>query len=392
MTSQIAILNPIGAAVASDTITSKNGVAQVAYGAKKLFDLGEKHQVVVLLSGTMSLNEVPCELLIKEWAKVLNEPLATVADYANNFKSWLAQGPEIMHSAATLRSVDRFLTDFYIGITSEVDKEVLWDWDDERTLQILDEKIEAKCQFLKTCDVIDGADFDKDLDFLDSIGMNLIEMIHGFFYQVEDLEDFVPRLLELAPLALGREFKMAEDTEFGFIGFGAQEHFSTIHRFSTRGVFGDVVRTTSESGLGTIKGRTESSVSTFARSNAIRALLMGAETGVVDELLTYFKNELEAHSETGELQFQPSELLKKIGGQLEEYQNSTYLQPALQEFATMNLLELGETAKFLVEIQALRIRLEHDKKTVGGLVEAVVIDREYGVRWISRLPQPTPHY
>ena len=81
MTAQIAIFNERCVSVASDSVvTIGRGERQrTMSAAEKMFETGTGHPVVALHSGSANFMLVPYEVLIAEWRRSLNGPLATLA-------------------------------------------------------------------------------------------------------------------------------------------------------------------------------------------------------------------------------------------------------------------------------------------------------------------------
>ena len=68
MTSQIAVFNPLGVAVASDTVTTltTEGGVKTTNNAEKMWPLVGGHLVVVAVSGSVNSNGIHSRLLIAE--------------------------------------------------------------------------------------------------------------------------------------------------------------------------------------------------------------------------------------------------------------------------------------------------------------------------------------
>ncbi len=90
MTSQIAVFNPLGVAVASDTVTtiSTDQGTKTTNNAQKIFPLVEPHLLVVIESGSVISNGVHMQLLINEWSRTLEKQLPTVKEYSHSFSEW----------------------------------------------------------------------------------------------------------------------------------------------------------------------------------------------------------------------------------------------------------------------------------------------------------------
>ncbi len=92
MTAEVAIMNQHALVLAADSATTVTmcvqGQKQTRYfkAANKLFQLSELHPVGLMIFGSASLQDVPWELIVKEFRKVRgNEGSAKLAEYGHRF-------------------------------------------------------------------------------------------------------------------------------------------------------------------------------------------------------------------------------------------------------------------------------------------------------------------
>jgi hypothetical protein len=330
--------------------------------------------------------------LINEWARTLTAQLPTVSDYAQNFIDWLSTEPSVMFPESPLRVVHRELNEFYRQLHSDIQIEALWDWDSDEILDVVATQISKKSEWLQSLAVCQGVTDVGDRALLNQLGIDVEEKVRIFFEELNEIDSVLSELIDLSPLVLSRAHSLIRETEFGFIGFGRDEYFSTMYRFTLKGVYGNIVRITSEQTLGSPARRDLATVSNFGLDDAIKGFLTGADYEFINEVTSYFDGVLKTVDPDNELVVTHDEMLREVRERTSELQKSKHVNPALKTLAVMGLWELGNTAKSLVEIQALRSRLAGGQLEVGGQIEALVIDRANGIRWINRLPQPTPHY
>ena len=107
MTSQIAVFNPLGVAVSSDTVTtiSTERGTKTTNNAQKIFPLPEPHLLVVIESGSVISNGIHMQLLINEWSRTLKNPLPTVKDYAKSFADWYSTDSDLIPKESELNEV-----------------------------------------------------------------------------------------------------------------------------------------------------------------------------------------------------------------------------------------------------------------------------------------------
>jgi hypothetical protein len=106
---------------------------------------------------------------------------------------------------------------------------------------------------------------------------------------------------------------------------------------------------------------------------------------------TFYSAAFEALAESGEIQDYDVMLTiaaraKEIASaNLREISLSTYAYPLMDTVAAMSLIGLADLSESLIGIQAAATYSKSGAATVGGFVEVVTIDRQYGIRWRKRL-------
>ena len=91
MTSQIALFNNHGVALASDTVlTVPAGKSyKTTQNCEKIRELGADHLVVLVSSGNSTVNDVALEVILSAWLRSLPGPLPTLQDYVTCFHEWI---------------------------------------------------------------------------------------------------------------------------------------------------------------------------------------------------------------------------------------------------------------------------------------------------------------
>jgi len=102
MTSQVAVTNFSGIAVASDTfisMTTDDGVKTMG-NSQKIFEIGPAHKVLILHSGNVYINQISHWLQINEWMITQTIPHATLQAYIDAYISW-SNSSKQLHMAET---------------------------------------------------------------------------------------------------------------------------------------------------------------------------------------------------------------------------------------------------------------------------------------------------
>jgi len=88
MTSEIAIMNKEGIALATDSAVTMQGeyTQKIFTSANKLFALSKYHPIGIMIYGNAIFMGIPWEVIIKEYRKKLGKKkFNTLSGYANNF-------------------------------------------------------------------------------------------------------------------------------------------------------------------------------------------------------------------------------------------------------------------------------------------------------------------
>lgn len=391
MTSQIAVFNPLGVAVASDTVTtisSSRGIKTTS-NAQKIWPLPEPHLLVIIESGSAVSNGVHTQLLINEWSRTLTGPLPTVGDYAKSFADWFATISEIFPKESELGEVHWQLNDHYLEVKRRVEMDAAHAETQEEVAAILHNHSHAALEWLQQLELFQGVVDDDDVELLKELDIDLNEKIDYIFNGFPGLDEVRETLLKCAPLVLSRIQDTGADTDLGFIGFGEKDYFATSIRLRCRARYGKTARLTIADAFGASAEDQSGSIACFAQDNAIFGFLRGAQYDLMDSAYRYIWSAMTddgltddedklAHART---------FLEGLRDHVGKIQFERYVSPMLDTIGSLSLIDVASLARSLVGMQAIRSAASPEPASVGGFIESLVIDRTHGIRWIHRLPQ-----
>ena len=107
MTTEIAVLNRLGVALATDSAVTISGASRtkIFNSADKLFELSCDHPVAIMINGNMDFFGVPWEILVKDFREAKGKtPLNAIEDWANAFLAFSQ-----VHSHLTLLADDEYI-------------------------------------------------------------------------------------------------------------------------------------------------------------------------------------------------------------------------------------------------------------------------------------------
>jgi len=390
MTSQVAIFSPLGVAVASDTVTtiSSNRGTKTSNNAMKVWPLGDRHLVVVAHSGAVASNGIHTQLLVKEWARTLEHPLPSIADYAMSFSAWFAHEAEMVPTESEIREVHLHINDHFY----EIKRRILVDAEDvddpDEIANILKFHINAGYEWLASLDNFPGSTDEDDAELLALLQINIDETINHFFEGLPLSQEGREVLKKSAPLILSRVQPSEADSELGFIGFGSTDYFASCIRMKLRGRYGKVPRSVSDERFGASATSQSGSIAFFAQSQAMSGFLRGAQYDVLESAYGYIWEQLTKGDELGEDRLdEVNSFMSGLREHVEEIQDRYLISPMLDTIGTLSLMDMANLATSLVGMQAIRSAASPEPASVGGFIESLVIDRAEGIRWINQLPR-----
>mgnify|MGYP000296490228 CR=1 FL=1 len=395
MTAQVAVMNLNGVSVASDTIATV-GRGKTVGSSEKIYQLGEKHKILILHSAAAEITGVPHQLHIAEWAKTLGDPKPTVQAYIDAYKAWAATETRMVTPESEIELIYWLLEDHHYYVRYRLDTEV-------RNLEFepstTERKKESTRRQLTTTIVNEGLEYLKGLEnystMTEKVAAKLLVdraidvdgQIDSIFTGYDLSDEHKEVLKQSAPLVLSKVQRMqGRDSELGFVGFGEEEPYPQVVRFRCRGVYGGTLQAVVTNQNSIVPPSNSASVAYFAQYEAMWGFVNGAVPELLDEFQRTVVEKVEEKwgAETDE----PIgwNLANEAREAIDQWAQEKFVDPMLNTIGAMGLTGLAEIADSLVSLQATAANSKNDLPTVGGLIEVATIDRIRGVRWVRRLP------
>jgi len=409
MTSEIAIMNRKGVALAADSVGTVTRGSNLSTGKSydtlhKLFQLPHTRNVGIMFYGNADAMGVPMETLIRMYPG--NKQLPFVADYVQDFLSYLAgfsfseeQFTDYVHKTAK-RVMLRTVT--------KIDREVASIIKDQGSITKLRVSKITNEHFDSSFDLI--AKLVKDSHVSARARKSLTQK-----YQ-SDLEKISKALIEDRPLTKARFNKISEwlisaccinpDSFTGivFAGFGEDEHFPSFTEIDIKGVLGKKVIYRQKSSS-SITVNNDVIIRPFAEADDVITFM----TGMNRDLQSFFENALsnlitdglpkswsQAVSESLKLSPKQTKKVEEIATTIGGAANQTWLEEfkryQLKEYttpvcaATRHITPdlLGAMAETLIDLVSFRHEMSMSAETVGGPIDVAVITKAEGFTWAKR--------
>jgi hypothetical protein len=387
MTSQIAVFNSLGVAVASDTVTTHGtgNSPKTTNNAEKIWTLGGEHLVAALHSGMVAVNSVNSRLFFNEWARTLSTPLKTLTDYPKNFVQWMENNAELISPSSELELVHGLLNDHFYEIRNRTLSQLENDTQQAIPSVVLQTFAQDGLDYLQQLPLFPGTTDEHDAKLLENLKIDLNEKINYIFNIFEGFESSIQILIDSAPLVLSRAQDMEFDSLVSFVGFGQDDYFAKSIRTYLRGHYGGITRCRIGEPFGAESGDMSGSIATFAQSEAIHGFVRGAHVSMINEVCGFVWDTIYQMITDDTDVDTADKVTEELRSKIEESQRKKFISPMLSTIGGLPLTGLAELAESLVGMQATFSAAGTGPASVGGFIESLIIDRSRGVRWVHQL-------
>lgn len=417
MTTEIAVINRLGVALAADSAVTISG-----FGSEKVFDSGDKlfelsydHSVAIMVNGNLDFLGVPWELIIKDFRKENPNPLpSSIPEWSDAFLQFV-----LKHRAVNAQQAYTWLAEFVREEVQSIQGASIDAFLDGR--RNYDEDITPESALLT--EINSRMERVDDLDDLKSLGRISAEEIEEIHRDIEEMTSISfpdnsvgaihrPPLNNLLVKMLISD--ISQDTRTGLVicGFGGDDLFPSLHAVTIDGVLSGRLRYEETHNVeitrdvDAVEGKTRElgTAISFAQTDVIERLLRGVDQRFVDKTKEFLDEALSASltSMFDTLDWKISDSngrnvdVKELANFLSEALPALYEKTAVrgigdeierefkQTISLMPKQELLELAEALVSITAVERKASRDAGTVGGPIDVALITRSEGFVWIKR--------
>lgn len=415
MTTEIAVLNRLGIALATDSAVTVGAGSQtkVFDTADKLFELSPLHPVAIMINGSMDCVGVPWEIIIKDFREQLGRSeRGTIAEWMGDFLSFIESYPALNKNIAR-RHLEYMISEMASGIKK---------YTSDRLLQVLlsgrrrsDEDVTV---IVRNSILTYLSEIQPEYDRLDVAGSlvslppdaiaaeygSTIDPILDDVFQPHTLSD--EERAELRALVLKR-MVAAELSDFttGLVvaGYGSNSTFPAVSTVLVDGLVLGTLKHWNVESQSVVEGAAPARVVSFAQTDVIERLLGGADPQFVEQTAEFIRKAIADVGARIEEVYRPPRMSQKritdrerllssiadvVAG---EYANDT--APELSKrfrtdfermISVMPKKELIDLAESLVGITAVERKASSDQGTVGGAIDVAMITKHEGFVWIKR--------
>jgi len=411
MTTEIAVMNRTGIALAADSAVTISSVAGVSIrnNANKLFSLSKYHPVGVMIYGNAVFTEIPWEVIIKSYRQSLGDKeFKSVNEYSSHFFKYLnSYGIPDDNQISYVNSIARTITN---GIKTHVDAQVKEKFQNSNAVTNKEIKDIFTDYLTKLLENINNQKIDVyyTKSRLTTIGKKYQKIITSSINS--DLMQFKPtkgHREAILNVIIRAAAKGIAGNLSGIViaGYGANDIYPVCCNYGVLGFLeGKTIK--HDNNVSVITCRNNSEILSFAQSDDIKAFIEGIapkpdnflkktfEEALVNQLPTLLQDEL-----SKELKITNDKIKSKIHtiakdscsgifngmfSEFKRYKEQTCVNPVLRAIGAMEKTELAVIAETLVNLVSFRKQVTMDMETVGGPIDVAIITKGDGFIWAKR--------
>ena len=418
MTTEIAVSNRLGIALATDSAVTITGGGRVKVfdTADKLFELSNIHPVGVMINGNMDCLGVPWEILAKNFRE--QEGLRErpkIDNWGRDFLTYI-EAHSLISETLLGGYVENVTINEIVAVQMRVRQmleHTVYQASDMKNhklrrgefdvRQVLAETIAERMKYLEGYSIADSL---KELDakdvrekYAEAIGKVLSERFTGY----ELTADEISGLTDLVVQSLLRSYPSDFGAGIVIAGFGSDETFPALFSAEVDGRVAGKLKIVDIKSNSIATSENGGEMIYFAQTDVIERLVKGVHPDFVgktaefiEQAVTQVGDALEKatrRKRTSQKRIAERErLIREVAETVaDEYQNKTsetFKEGFSREFDRMVALmpkqELIELAEALVSITAVERKATSDEGTVGGPIDVAFITKHEGFVWIKR--------
>jgi hypothetical protein len=415
MTTEIAVANKLGIALATDSAVTISGGGRVKVfdTADKLFELSPQSPIGIMINGNMDCIGVPWEILVKDFRESEGlKPRGTVQDWARDFLDYV-EGHSLMATKAATEHIDDIieaeianLKDIvvsslreYIFLSARRNRKITL----PKPEDLIDEYLNGRLEDVSQYQISNSLEHTSEADVIAGYGNRIDELCNPRFEgrQLTDAES--AKFKSIVANVLLRNIPSSTMAGIVVAGYGITETFPAVHAFEVDGRVLGKMKVTARDANSIETSLDGGQVTSFAQTDVIQRLLGGADPRFVNKTADYIESAVLKAAKTIEDRTKPNrlsaaerkrrqEMVEDLAALVRsEYETDT-TQSLREEFsrefdrmiAMMPKQELIELAEALVSITAVERKATSDEGTVGGPIDVAFITRHEGFVWIKR--------
>lgn len=406
MTSEIAILNKQGVAIAADSAVTVGAREKVFTSADKIFPLENGHPVAIMVFGSAEFMGIPWETIIKTYSKQLGQTsFNKLEDYKTDFFKFLTKSnkifPENIQKICFISSVAGYYSHILNQLRNKIYERI------ESNKEITDSEIKSLLDSEITSHIDKFEKMPKENSLSKKVrlkwGKDITKIRDKKFERHSLTEKNKKQLLKIAYyLASSTPSDVSNQLESGLVivGFGNDDYFAkAIAPYVEHMIFGYVKCNRIKTAAISIEN--DASIRPFAQTDMVRNFMEGMDpeyqSKINEDIKQIFKEYPEELLESipNIAKTNKTELMKKLSKigeneanryskHLKDFRNIHYVKPVLKIVATLPKPELAFMAESLVALTSLKRKVTDGAETVAGPIDVAIISKGDGFCWVKK--------
>jgi hypothetical protein len=411
MTAEVAIMNQHALVLAADSATTVTmwvqGKRQTRYfkAANKLFQLANSHPVGLMIFGSASLQDVPWELIVKEFRKTrCGESSPKLADYASRFfefvKTHSGLFPDDAKRKEFFSKVDQAAYFELLEIRKLPEVQSADKTDKAKFQALIEGHLQARLDVLKATiplEPVTAADVDSAIaahinESTTAVADNMQILFEESFGQA-----LAPIVAEVGLRALMCHYKTyLSSTGVVVGGYGDDEFFPSFEVFECFGFLDrHFISFRDDDTSAAITAQVPAAVEPFATTSMINTFRMGMGPDVFGGVVRATEKALRELAETVRKSIAPDQEFADLEAMIaaarkgctEDWNRSNmqkHYWPFMRVIASLPITDMAALAKSLIELESLKERVTDSSESVSGPIDVAAITKHDGFVWIER--------
>lgn len=389
MTAIVGILNKRAACVAADSAVTFGNGFKIHNSANKIFSVGEKHPVGIMIYGNACFIKTPWEIIIKMYGNYIkNVQKSCLESYAQDFIHFLYKNHFFMDEQNIDSSLQNFLWHIHECIKDKA----------RSTKKTLVETYEFYDNIFTNgskCEEIINLSFDDFLK-LTSHTINVIksEITISEKYNIEESLLIEKTFYEIIK---AKDYTF-QSSGIVFIGYGKSDIYPKLMSYKISFPIKHKLRYFCDNHTVINNYENDASITPFAQTDVIETIISGIDQSLLQEFLTYSKETLEQmhRSVISELliendnvppnieNFNLEKFSTELSNRITSHIERTQVAPLLQSIGALEKSELAEVAESLIALTSVKRKITFYTESVGGPIDVAIISKHEGFQWIKK--------
>lgn len=389
MTAIVGILNKRAVCVAADSAVTFGNGFKIHNSANKIFPVGEKHPVGIMIYGNACFIKTPWEIIIKMYGKYIeNDQKSCLESYAQDFIHFLYQNHFFMDE----QNIDSYLQYFLYHIHGCIKDEA------KSTKKTLVEIYESYYNVFK-----EGSKYEEliNLSFDDFLKLtnHTINVIKSEITISEEGNVEESLLIEKTFYEIIKtKDNIFQCSGIVFVGYGKSDIYPKLMSYKISFPIKHKLRYFCDNHTDINNHGNDASITPFAQTDVIETIISGIDRPLLQEFLTYSKETLEQmhRSIISELLIEKDNVppnienfnLEKFSTELSNritlHIEKTQVAPLLQSIGALEKSELAEVAESLIALTSVKRKITFYTESAGGPIDVAIISKHEGFQWIKK--------